>query len=134
MWDITDTRRDQAEQERQRIASDQWLEDHIGLLTNHFISLMQVYSYIPGDLDVFVNGKVNYFRYIIETSIIQETTFFIFGPALAAFIWVCCWRQCRVKNCCRKFLEYLRFNDLQLALLIIAPYANTHLYLKSCNS
>ena len=80
-----------------------------------------------GDLDLFVNGKVNYFRYIIETSIIQETTFFIFGPAIAAFIWVCCWRQCRVKNCCRKFLEYLRFNDLQLALLM-APYANTHLY------
>ena len=42
LWDITDTRRDQAEQERQRIINDQWLEDHVGLLTNHFISVMQV--------------------------------------------------------------------------------------------
>ena len=42
LWDITDTRKDQAEQERQRIANDKWLEDHVGLLTNHFISVMQV--------------------------------------------------------------------------------------------
>eukprot|EP00731_Ephydatia_muelleri_P019022 Em0011g1062a len=42
LWDICDRRRDEATQERQRIVTDQWLEDHTSLLTNYYISIMQV--------------------------------------------------------------------------------------------
>lgn len=42
LWDICDRRRDEAMQERQRIIEDQWLEDHTSLLTNYYISIMQI--------------------------------------------------------------------------------------------
>ncbi len=42
LLDISDHRRDSASGERQRILTDQWLEDHIGIITNHYISLLQV--------------------------------------------------------------------------------------------
>ena len=41
MWDICDTRKEEAESERINIMKEGWLEDHIGLLTNHYVSLMQ---------------------------------------------------------------------------------------------
>jgi hypothetical protein len=41
LWDICDHRRDEAEEERQLIMSEQWLEDHLGLIINHHISLIQ---------------------------------------------------------------------------------------------
>lgn len=42
LWDICDHRREEAEGERGRIVEDRWLDDHIGLLSNHYITLMQV--------------------------------------------------------------------------------------------
>ena len=42
LWDISECRKSQADEERQRIAEERWLEDHIGLLSNHYISIMQV--------------------------------------------------------------------------------------------
>ena len=42
LWDICDTRKQEAEQECHNIMTEQWLEDHAGLLMNHFISLIQM--------------------------------------------------------------------------------------------
>ncbi|XP_073400028.1 sperm flagellar protein 2 isoform X2 [Dendrobates tinctorius] len=42
LWDICDNRKEEAEQERAEIMSDGWLEDRLGILMNHFFSLMQV--------------------------------------------------------------------------------------------
>ena len=41
LWDICDTRKLEAENEREQIMQEGWLEDHMGLLTNHHVSLMQ---------------------------------------------------------------------------------------------
>ncbi|NXP09274.1 SPEF2 protein, partial [Thinocorus orbignyianus] len=41
LWDICDNRREEAEHERSRIMSDGWLQDHRGIVMNHFFSLMQ---------------------------------------------------------------------------------------------
>ncbi|XP_077137805.1 sperm flagellar protein 2 [Ranitomeya variabilis] len=42
LWDICDNRKEEAEQERTELMSDGWLEDRLGILMNHFFSLMQV--------------------------------------------------------------------------------------------
>ncbi|XP_043925933.1 sperm flagellar protein 2 [Protopterus annectens] len=42
IWDICEKRKEEADQERNNIINDGWLPDHIGLLINHFSSLMQV--------------------------------------------------------------------------------------------
>ena len=42
LWDICEHRMKQAKEEQKRIAEDHWLEDHTGLQSNHYISLMQV--------------------------------------------------------------------------------------------
>ncbi len=42
LWDISEKRKSQANEERKRVAEEQWLEDHIGLLSNYYISIMQV--------------------------------------------------------------------------------------------
>ncbi|XP_074022211.1 sperm flagellar protein 2 [Numenius arquata] len=42
LWDICDNRREEAEQERTDIMNDGWLQDHRGIVMNHFFSLMQV--------------------------------------------------------------------------------------------
>ncbi|XP_072461926.1 sperm flagellar protein 2 isoform X4 [Notamacropus eugenii] len=42
LWDICDTRKEEAEQERVDIVDESWLQDHLGMLMNHFFSLMQV--------------------------------------------------------------------------------------------
>ncbi|XP_078007882.1 sperm flagellar protein 2-like [Phascolarctos cinereus] len=42
LWDICDTRKEEAEQERADIIDNSWLQDHLGILMNHFFSLMQV--------------------------------------------------------------------------------------------
>ena len=45
LWDICDKRKEEWEVERDRIWNEKWLEDHLGLLTNTYLSLMQVYSH-----------------------------------------------------------------------------------------
>ncbi|XP_074851772.1 sperm flagellar protein 2-like [Carettochelys insculpta] len=42
LWDICENRREEAEQERSDIMNDGWLPDHIGILMNHYFSLIQV--------------------------------------------------------------------------------------------
>ncbi|NWQ76591.1 SPEF2 protein, partial [Columbina picui] len=42
LWDICDSRREEAEQERTDIMNDGWLPDRRGIAMNHFFSLMQV--------------------------------------------------------------------------------------------
>jgi len=42
LWDICDHRKDEAEQELLAITTEQWLEDHVGLLVNHYVSLLQM--------------------------------------------------------------------------------------------
>ncbi|XP_042808099.1 sperm flagellar protein 2 isoform X4 [Panthera leo] len=41
LWDICDARKEEAEQERQDIINESWLQDTIGITMNHFFSLMQ---------------------------------------------------------------------------------------------
>jgi len=41
LWSISDERKEQSEAERMSVMSDSWLDDHLGLLDNHFITLMQ---------------------------------------------------------------------------------------------
>ncbi|XP_068107337.1 sperm flagellar protein 2 isoform X2 [Hyperolius riggenbachi] len=41
LWDISDNRKEEAEQERADVMNDGWLPDHLGILINHFFSLMQ---------------------------------------------------------------------------------------------
>jgi adenylate kinase family enzyme len=41
LWSICDEHKLESENERQTIIDDQWLPDHIGVISNHYISLMQ---------------------------------------------------------------------------------------------
>ncbi|XP_076973076.1 sperm flagellar protein 2 isoform X4 [Tamandua tetradactyla] len=41
LWDICDTRKEEAEQERFDIINESWLQDSLGITMNHFFSLMQ---------------------------------------------------------------------------------------------
>ena len=73
---------------------------------------------------------LNYDRSIpfLSYSVLQETVSLITGPFVGAIYWVCCWRQCREENCGRKFLEFLRFNDLQIACFLV-PFSNVDFYI-----
>ena len=42
LWDICDKRKEEWETERERISTEKWLEDHLGLITNTYLSIMQV--------------------------------------------------------------------------------------------
>lgn len=42
LHDIATHRKNEAEKERDGITNDGWVVDHLGLLTNHYITLMQV--------------------------------------------------------------------------------------------
>ena len=42
LWDISDKRKQSAEAERKMIMSDGWLPDRLGVLTNDYITLMQI--------------------------------------------------------------------------------------------
>lgn len=42
LWDISDKRKEEDEQERALLMGDGWLEDHTAVLINHHSRLMQV--------------------------------------------------------------------------------------------
>ena len=42
LWEISDNRKLEAENERQFVMEEGWLEDRMGLLTNHYLTVMQV--------------------------------------------------------------------------------------------
>jgi hypothetical protein len=42
LHDIASRRKEESEKERETIMTDGWAPDHLGLLTNHYITLMQV--------------------------------------------------------------------------------------------
>lgn len=44
LWDICEHRQGSSKDEQRRIAEEQWLEDHTGLISNHYISIMQVWA------------------------------------------------------------------------------------------
>ena len=46
LWDICDKRKEEWEVERERVSTEKWLEDHLGLLSNTYLSLMQVSMFI----------------------------------------------------------------------------------------
>jgi hypothetical protein len=66
---------------------------------------------------------------ITNFCILYESFFLVIGPIYAIILWTCCWRRHdRLRlSCCRKYLEYLRFNDLELAVLL-APFANINFF------
>ncbi|XP_071117594.1 sperm flagellar protein 2-like [Haliotis cracherodii] len=41
LWNICDERKEQAEGERETVMNDSWLDDRLGVLSNHYITLMQ---------------------------------------------------------------------------------------------
>lgn len=53
LWNICDERKVQAENERQDIIDDGWLDDRLGLVTNHYITQMQVAVYNSPSSRVF---------------------------------------------------------------------------------
>ena len=42
LYEICDNRKEMAEKERTIVMEEGWLQDRLGLLTNHYITLMQV--------------------------------------------------------------------------------------------
>ena len=86
-----------------------------------------VYLVLNGkDYDA-IGEDVSSLNSTIYHAILSETTSLIVGPAIYAMYWTCCWRQCHGNNKCRKYLEFLRFCDLEIAVFM-APYSNVHLY------
>ncbi|XP_022100241.1 sperm flagellar protein 2-like isoform X2 [Acanthaster planci] len=41
LWEMSDNRKEDAEKERTSVMEEGWLEDRLGLLTNHYLTLMQ---------------------------------------------------------------------------------------------
>ena len=58
---------------------------------------------------------------------IYEIGAIIMMPIFGACIWVGCWKKNKEARSCRKYLEYLRFNDLEIAF-IFAPFSNVNLF------
>ena len=57
LWDICDVSRGEWEAERARVMAEHWVEDHLGLLANTYISLMQVSSLLgPFPVPLTVSG------------------------------------------------------------------------------
>lgn len=59
LWELSDTRKDEAEQERLAIIEDRWVEDHFAILTNVYVTAMQA------EVDRYVGTKavvVDYWR------------------------------------------------------------------------
>ena len=75
------------------------------------------------------NNATCFSENITNFCIFYETTFVITGPISVTIFWICCWRRHGNfrASCCRKYLEYLRFSDLEMAVLL-APFANIHLF------
>ncbi|XP_016160362.1 PREDICTED: sperm flagellar protein 2 isoform X3 [Ficedula albicollis] len=70
LWDMCDSRREEAEQERIGIMNEEWLPDRRGIAMNHFFTLMQV------ELDRFQDTKRllhDYYR-VMEGKIPTEDT------------------------------------------------------------
>ena len=44
LWNICDNKKSESEKERETIMNNGWLPDKIGLLINHYITLMQVFT------------------------------------------------------------------------------------------
>ncbi len=42
LHEIASQRKEESEKEREIVMTDGWVPDHLGLLTNHYITLMQV--------------------------------------------------------------------------------------------
>ncbi|NWW28573.1 SPEF2 protein, partial [Falcunculus frontatus] len=70
LWDICDSRREEAEQERTNIMNEEWLPDRRGLAMNHFFTLMQA------ELDRFQDTKslLNEYYRAMEGKIPTEDT------------------------------------------------------------
>ena len=46
LWSICDNKKSESERERENTMTNGWLQDKIGILTNHYITLMQVSHYL----------------------------------------------------------------------------------------
>ena len=60
-------------------------------------------------------------------SFIYEIVAIVVIPIYGACFWVGCWKRNKEARSCRKYLEYLRFNDLEIAF-IFAPFSNVNLF------
>ncbi|NXB23769.1 SPEF2 protein, partial [Rhagologus leucostigma] len=79
LWDICDSRREEAEQERINIMNEEWLPDRRGLAMNHFFTLMQA------ELDRFQDTKTllhEYYRAMEGKIPTEDTPDFIRIPLL----------------------------------------------------
>ena len=65
LWEISDERKLEAEAERQSVINEGWLEDRLGLLTNHYLTLMQV-SMLSKISDLFQDACFSVFKKIDE--------------------------------------------------------------------
>lgn len=60
-------------------------------------------------------------------SFIYEIVAILILPIYGACFWVGCWKKNKEARSCRKYLEFLRFNDLEIAF-IFAPFSNVNLF------
>ncbi|NXB50519.1 SPEF2 protein, partial [Leucopsar rothschildi] len=79
LWDICDSRREEAEQERIGIMNEEWLPDRRGIAMNHFFTLMQA------ELDRFQDTKRlldDYYRAMEGKNLTEDTQDFARIPLL----------------------------------------------------
>ena len=102
----------------------------IQLIARPFIIVANIVYLVLNNKDYLEIGDDTFseLNNVIYISIAQETGSLIFGPAIYIFYWAICWRQCRGSNKFRRFLEFVRFCDLEIVVLM-APYSNIHLYI-----
>eukprot|EP00833_Pecoramyces_ruminatium_P006888 jgi/Orpsp1_1/1180920/evm.model.c7180000075125.1 len=62
LWEVCDKRKEEAEQERGAIIEDRWIEDHLNLIINIYITMMQVES----DHTIGINQLV--YDYYVDSS------------------------------------------------------------------
>ena len=68
LWSISDERKEQAEGERASIIGNGWLDDHLGILDNHYITLMQIELDLYHDTVTFLKD----YYYAMEERIPDE--------------------------------------------------------------
>ena len=99
----------------------------VQLIARPFIIVVNIVYLVLNNDYIQLGEDASGINRIIYGAIVQETGTLILGPAINVIYWAFCWRQCHGNNKCRRYLEFLRFCDLEIVVLM-APYSNIHLY------
>ena len=75
LWDICDRRRQDWEDERTRIMEEQWMEDHLGLLVNTYINIMQVHACTCSYINIMQVHACSYIMYEVHHNQLDHPLF-----------------------------------------------------------